>query len=381
MGDRVAGSGCAPTSLSKRSLAKLPFGIALSAALAVGAQASLGLGADLPRHQGTVAKKIAAFRESFVVGGMDFNADGTQLAVSEESIGPRVHIWAWRRPSRISRELDVSVPPSDNAISYSPNGTLLAVGHMREAPQLGAGLIRIWDTATGAVVHSIAEPQGATAIMGLAFSPDGRLLVRTVQRGAPAFLVVHETDNWDEVWSLPTPLFSPRVLALSPDGSFAAIGGEALVKGEGAIYHPEILIVDLKGRQLARTIRSAFVDQNEIHALDWSPDGKTIAAGVIVQGSYPGPDAVKLFEATTGLELSNESAKIAYVNGLRYSHDGRYLAEGYLDGHVRIWDGQHQKLLQSIPVDDHFNTVLSVSRDSRHLAIGAGKDVAIWELE
>jgi WD40 repeat protein len=60
--------------------------------------------------------------------------------------------------------------------------------------------------------------------------------------------------------------------------------------------------------------------------------------------------------------------------------DGRYLVEACIDGKVRIWDGQHKQLLQSIPTSDHFYTVVSISRDSRYVAIAAGFDVSVWEL-
>ena len=73
-------------------------------------------------------------------------------------------------------------------------------------------------------------------------------------------LVVHETHSWKRcgVWARTGS--DSRVLAFSPDVSFAAIGGETCeVKGR-IICHPQIVIVDMEKHQIARTIEGAFSD-------------------------------------------------------------------------------------------------------------------------
>jgi WD40 repeat protein len=337
-------------------------------------------------YTGPVAKKVAEFNETFVVGGVDFSADGTQLATNGMLAEPEVHIRDWRDHGHIVRVLHMnSIAGDGSAIRYSPDGSLLAVGHARDTQQNGFGLIRIWNSKTGEVVHDIAEPQGATEFMSFGFLPNNEFLIRTVNRGGNPgdYVVVNRTDTWEQMWGLDTLPFIPRTLTLSPDGQLAAIGGEALDLGSRApaiIHHTQILIVDLNKRQIVRTIERAFPDDNEIHTLSWSPDSRYLAAGAIVGGSFAGPDAVKIFDPATGTQRMGEPGESAYVSGLSYSPDGRFLIEGYIDGKVRVWDGNHKQLLQSIPVDDHFHTVLRVSRDSRYVAIADGKRVAIWEL-
>jgi WD40 repeat protein len=339
-----------------------------------------------------VAKKVADFNETFVVGGLDFNLDGTQLATNATVDGRDVHIWDWRDHSHMVRVLHKDAAAGDgNAIQYSPDGTLLAVGHAGEKLQNGIRVIRIWNTRTGEIVHDIADAVGGSGFMSFVFSPDGKFLIRTLERvGSPGdYVVVVRTGTWEQVWGLATLPFIPRTLSISPDGQFAALGGEALVLVHPPVlpvkHHAQILIVDLAKRQVVRTIDRAFPDNNEIHTLGWSPDGKSLAAGVIVDpnpgGSYAGHDAVKIFDPATGAQLADEPGEVAYVAGLSYSPNGHYLVEGYIDGKARIWDGEHKTLLQSIPVDDHFHTVLSVSRDSRYLAIADGKHISIWELK
>jgi len=334
-----------------------------------------------------VAKKVAEYRENpeFVVGGLDFNGDGSQLATNGMVAGPEVHVWKWRTPSQIVRVLPMnSSAGGGDAIRYSPDGSLLAVGHVLDRPEVGFGLVRVWDTKTWAVADDIAEPKGASGEMGFAFSPDARLLVRTMDRLSGPNIVLHRTDTWEALWGVTTRPFVPRKLALSPDGRFAAVAGSTTSLGPNGppvIVRPQILIVDLSGGRIVRTIE-AFPDYNAIQALDWRPDGSALAAGAIVGGSYPGPNAVKIFDPRSGRELLDEPATdAAFVSALRYSRNGRYLIEGYIDGNVRIWDGEHRHLLQAIPVNNRFNPALSISPDSRFFAIAVGQDVSVWEVK
>jgi WD40 repeat protein len=334
------------------------------------------------KSMGHIATKVAEFKETFPVGGIDFNSDGTELATNAMVAGLDTDIWDWSK-GHIVRVLHKTAPAGEgNAIRYSADGKLLAVGHMLDTKENGLGLIRIWNTQTGEVVHDIQEPQGAGGTMGLAFTPDGKFLVRTVDRGRNPgnTLIVQKTDSWEAAWGLSTLPFFANSLALSSDGQSVAIAGATGKFGPPLIWYPKILIVDLQSRQVVRTIEQAFPNDNEIHSLAWSPNGKQLAAGTIVQGSFAGPDAVKIFDATTGTQIAHEPADFAYVSGLVYSPDSRYVIEGYVDRAVRIWDSSHNTLLQEIPVDIHSRTVLSISRDSRYLAIAEGEHISVWQL-
>ena len=111
-------------------------------------------------HQ--VANRITDFTESFPIGGLVFSADGTQLATNAMLDGIDVHIWDWRGKSHIVRTLHKDASAGEgNAIVFSNDGRLLAVGHSLGSKENGFGLIRIWDSHSGEIVHDIAEPTGA----------------------------------------------------------------------------------------------------------------------------------------------------------------------------------------------------------------------------
>jgi dipeptidyl aminopeptidase/acylaminoacyl peptidase len=333
-----------------------------------------------------VARKVAEFKEhpDFVVGGIDFNGDGTQLATNGLVAPPEVHIWNWRDPSRVARVLLMNAPAGNGrSIRYNADGSRLAVGHDR-GRQLH-DVIRIWNTGNWTVNHDIAEPVGSE--MGFEFSSDGKLFVRTTfgsVSGAGPSVIVHRTTDWDQVEAFSTKPFWPRTITLSSDGKLAAVGGPNVSFGPNGSYplvnHPQILIIDLSSQQVLRTI-AAFPDNNEIQTLSWSPDGRILAAGALVTESAPGPDAVKIFDPSTGKQMFGGIAKEGEITGLRYSANGRYLVGGVIDGKVNIWEAQDDKLLQVIPVDEHFPAAVSISRDSRYLAIANRIEIAVYELK
>jgi len=334
-----------------------------------------------------VAKQVSEFEEApdFVVGGLAFGSDNSVLAVNGMVAGPEVHLWNWHSPKRPIRILEMkSSAGGGRAIRYSPDGTLLAVGHVRDRTDMGAGVIRIWRTNDWSVAHDIQEPLGGTGDAGLDFDPTGHLLFRTLDRISGPNVMAHRTDDWEQAWAISTGSFVPKTLSASPDGKFLAVAGYTFnlgPTGPPIVTHPRILVINTSTHLVERTI-NAFPDNNEIQAVTWNVDGTGIAAGAIVGGSFAGPDAVRIFEASSGrLVASEPTSDLAYVSALAYSRDGRWFVDGYVDGAIRIWNGKHSEILQKIDVDIHFHPALCISHDSRYLAIAVGRKVSVWSIE
>jgi WD40 repeat protein len=94
------------------------------------------------------------------------------------------------------------------------------------------------------------------------------------------------------------------------------------------------------------------------------------------------PEPVKIIDSTTGQVVVSESAPPSEIGGLNYTPDGRYLVEnGDFWKTVRIWDGEHRNLLQEIPVHAPESFAVTVSSDSRYLAVSDRDRVTVWKLQ
>jgi WD40 repeat protein len=329
----------------------------------------------------TVAIKVAEFKEDDDVSGLEFSPDGSRLAVSTFT-KLHVHLWTWKDKARIERTFlkpagTASYTDSD-AVRYSPDGRFLAVVHTFDGDENGSGVVRTFDADTGAVAHIVAEPKGGGDRSKIVFSPDGKYLLRTYSSSTKDRdqFVVHRVDTWEKVWGLSTIPLDIMALAASPNGDLVAVGGVTL--GPGVTHVAQILVIDLKARQIVRTIDDVFPKYNQVEQLAWSPDGLTIAAGGISGGTYSSPDAVRTFDASTGKLIASEPSVPAHVTGLRFTSNGKYLVESGLEGGVRIWDGQHKSMLHAIPAKHDY--AIAVSGDGAYLAIGDAAHVVIWAL-
>ena len=326
-----------------------------------------------------VAVKYTEIKDTINVNGLDFSPDGKHLATSSYAQSSEVHVWDWEAKNivlKLNREGAANHTMSEG-IRYSPDGRFLAVCHDRGVKP---HIIHVFDAKTGQLIKEINDLiPGACYAVG--FTPDSQLMLRIARRGPISGdnLIAYSTQTWEPNWGIVTEPLSPIAMAVSPDGKYAAIGGIDL--GPGVLNQPRILVVDLQNHRIIKSI-AAFPLDNGIKRLAWSTDGKQIAAGVIVGGSSAGPDIVKIFDAHTGEQINTEPVQApAYISALRYSPDGKYLAEAHVNHKIRLWDGQHKTLLQEIPIDDHGLNIV-FSRDSRFMAVtNGGTKIQIWKLK
>ena len=95
------------------------------------------------------------------------------------------------------------------------------------------------------------------------------------------------------------------------------------------------------GRRVRRFLEP---QPNRIGGFAVSPDGKAI----ITVGSETA--SVRLLNFSNGEELANRPTldTKAYISGMCFSPDGRFVSSGFSDGQVRLWDAATGKLSQTI---------------------------------
>jgi WD40 repeat protein len=197
-----------------------------------------------------------------------FSPDGETLAAG--GADGRVHFWGVRSgrefPPLEAHEGGVA------SIAYTPDGgTIVTVG--------GDRTIRQWDAVTRRPLQSIAD--GAAP---MACSPDGRRLAAVDSAGR---IRVLDSFTGTEVLRIAAPDGSVCSLGFSPDGKTLASGNI-----RGMVY----LWDAVAGGSVSRF--QACLNGRPV-TLSWSPDGRTLATGTY------GPDAFRLWEASSGKELFN----------------------------------------------------------------------------
>jgi WD40 repeat protein/serine/threonine protein kinase len=240
-------------------------------------------------------------------------------------------------------------------VAFSPDSRRVASAH--------DGNIRVWDPRTGEEFHRIPGPRGLLGRVGLAFSPDGSILVasgteRAVNlwdtsswtiggtlRGHPAMVVDADFSRdgtrlavacengtiqvWDRprsktLWSKMGHAGGANAVTFAPNNCSIATGGEDRT----------IRIWDVNdGQQLASFAGHA----TGVHDVAFSPDGRVIAS---TGGAYHGPTAaeLKIWDLSSRNLAANLQGHTGLVTAVVFFPNGRRIASASDDRTIKIWD-------------------------------------------
>ncbi len=237
------------------------------------------------------------------------------------------------------------------AVAFSPSSRRMATAS-------GDRAIRLWDVATGRLLHTLLGHKGH--ISSMTFSFDGQYLASGDREDGVVHLwnarsgqLRHTLDhNNAQVWSV----------AFSPDSRQLASGGS-----DGIVR-----LWEVKQRRLIRTISA---HGGYALSVAFSLDGRQLASG--------GSDgAVRTWDVASGRPLNTPGEGSKWMNAVAFSPDRQCLAAGNGDGAVRIWDLGTNKLLRTMRGHRGYVMAIAFSPDGTHLA-SAGRDqaVCVWEVD
>ncbi len=255
-------------------------------------------------------------------------------------------------------------------LAYSPDGRWLASGSLDRT-------IMLRDTATGRVKRIFQGHTGA--VSAVAFSKDGKTLVSASRDGA---IKLWPVDKEGEPETLQPKLGEIWTMAVSPDGRFLAAGGASgLIKlWKWGAWGKPIEFPDLTGKV-------------KIRSLAFSPDGELLACGgeeenvkaacVRIYATADGTPKGSL--PLTPLNPVNQGDKCA-VWALSFSHDGKLLAAVGGDANGRVWEVASGKSVMEIVWPgiegeyQHHAASVAWSADDKILAVGANWRVIVFDL-
>ncbi|MEP0888549.1 WD40 repeat domain-containing protein [Leptolyngbya sp. FACHB-16] len=272
-----------------------------------------------------------------------------------------IKVWDTRNlrndPGNPARVQNIVVNAGDREIvslAFSPDGSLLASGSLN-------GTVRLWNWRTGQLVHTLS---GHSDIANsLSFTPDGQTLASGSGDNTIRFW---DVNTGDQKYLLTTGQAVNKI-AFSPDGATLAVTGADRM---GSLW---------EWQEEEEPILTSRVYARSIQTLAFSPDGQLLAfspdmqspAGPVPEGNREDYNTIHLLDAEDFSEVGEPlRGHSDYITGLTFSPSGHLIASASLDGTVRLWDIEQQRLVRTF--QGNTSAVLSVAfrPDGRALAIG-----------
>lgn len=245
-------------------------------------------------------------------------------------------------------------------LAFSPDGRTLATSSMWNAASQPNDLLKLWDTASGQVLHTLDGHSNTVA--NVAFSPDGTTLASTSWDGT---IKLWDVASGSELRTLSGNTGLGYSVAFSPDGKILA---SAFNDSAGVV----VKLWDVAGGSELRTLS---VNTDGGLNVAFSPDGK-----VLVLSNYFGYGLLQMWDVASGQELPSFNEDAETLRSFAFSLDGGTLAIGSEDGTVTLWDLASGQV--SLTLSGHTTAArgLAFSPDGGMLVSGDSEAIKLWEL-
>lgn len=230
-----------------------------------------------------------------------------------------------------------------NAVPFSPDGQLLAVGSRDQTIQLR-------QSSNGNLIKAFKVRFGG--VNSLAFSPDGQLLAAGTAASQQNLYLWRIADG--TLLSLTAAHFNgTNSIAFSPDGQFLFSAGR----------DRNVKVWRVSDSSLIRTLNHG----SRLLALALSPDGQVVAAS-------GDTGVIKLWRVSDGALLNTFTGHTDLVFSLAFSPNGQLLASGSADQTVKLWQVSNGRVVQSLAVPNQGSAdAVAFSRDGQTIMSGTSE--------
>ena len=348
----------------------------------------------------TGVRVLSFERHAEGVTSMAYSPDGERIASS--SVAGTILVWDAPTGQVLLALTGTGNADSIRAVAFSPDGTLLASacadgtvgvrpcfqGEHFAIPGLIAsggndGTVRIWDGGTAQGLGTLeAHEDSVTCVT---FSPDG------------ARIASGSRDSTVKLWELVTegvrdpPLYDGVELLTSvtsvgsvehfglglPDTGKLAFWLEwaSLFDSAGALTKRRRMVEELRNKTRIQQTFTLEGHRKEVTSVAFRPGGEQVASGSL-------DDTVKIWDATTGLEMHTLKGHSGDVNIVAYGPHGKRIVSGSNDHTLKLWNaanGQnthtfrgHRGEVTSVALSAVGGRIASASRD---------RTVRVWEID
>jgi serine/threonine protein kinase/WD40 repeat protein len=301
----------------------------------------------------SVRETLAGHSDSVL--GAAFSSDGRTLYT--DGLDKSVIMWDVGGRQRLAQPFVIGGNETALEGAFTPDGSILAT-------PVNEHDVQLWDTRT---LSAIGPPLlgSRQPISGLAFSPDGRLVVATSRDGVFFWDVRNRSPAGPPIADRDGDL---GVVQFSPDGRTLAIGSD----------RNRVLLFDAQTRALIASLPTVVAlrgEQAGVHGLAFKPDGTSLAAAL--EGG-----AVDVWNMSDRRQVFSLSADSQGAFGIAFSPDGRTIATGGADGRIVLWDAGTGRTIGG-PLTGLAGAVLSVGFDkagSTLVGSSTGGTVQLWDV-
>jgi WD40 repeat protein len=251
----------------------------------------------------------------------------------------RVSTAARRSEPAFERILDAGLPDFASALSWSPDGRILAAATL-------AGTSHLWARGAWAKLEG-AHEGGALSV---AFSPDGKTLATA---GADGHVHLHDTASLRRSASVRVGVDWASCLAWAPDGAnLAAASGK------------RVMFLSRAGDVVATLDEHA----STVTSLAWGPEGRQL-----LSTCYGGVHFLVPYKSTPLRTLPWKGSILVAA----LSPDGRWIATGNQDSSVHVWNVATGADLEMSGYPMKV-TAIAWGEGGPVLATGGGDAITVW---